>query len=242
MQTSMLKNLKYILLIIVLFSISFDANADSTNVSFAKQNFKHKYISFSFGMGANYGNNTSLKNFIEKELPTYSTLTENDKLSDFFTGLDFFAGAEKQISKNFSVKVEYSYFLKSYNVKAIPNYDFTYTNHNPILSLFYVFPQDYSFIKFDIGSGYVLSKLNVQENGIEKSYTSTGFSLKTELILNAQISKNFAGYISGTIAKTILSDLKDSNENLLKTNGTKETINLSSLGFGIRLGVEIFIF
>ncbi|MFA5405259.1 MAG: hypothetical protein WC358_10020 [Ignavibacteria bacterium] len=216
--------------------------ADSTNVSFQSLNKKNKFTSFSFGMGATYGNNPSLKNFIQYEIPNYGTLTRDDQLSEFYTGLDFFCGVEKQISKIFLLKAEYSYFIKSYNVKLYPQYDFSYYNHQPFLMLFYLIPQEYSYIKIGAGTGYVYSKFSVKEYGAENSYTSNGFGFKTELILNTQIGKSFAGYISGYLSKSFLSNLKDNNGKELLTNGTKETVNLSSFGAGIRLGVEIFIF
>jgi hypothetical protein len=231
--------------IFVIISLSFIFNnsfADSTHVSFQSLNKKSHYTSFSFGMGALYGNNPSLKNFIQYRIPDYSRLTRDDQLSEFYTGLDFFGGIERQITKKFSVKLDYSYFIKSYNVMFYSQYDFSYYNHQQYLMFFYVIPQEYSYLKIGAGTGYIYSKLSVKEYGTENSYTSNGFGFKTELILNAQIGKNFAGYLSGYLSKTFLSNLKDNNSKELLTNVTNETVNLSSLGAGIRLGVEIFIF
>lgn len=224
------------------FCLLNSAYADSTHVSFQSLNKGKKYISISFGMGALYGNNTSLKNFIQYEIPNYGTLTREQQLSEFFTGLDFFGGIEKQMSRNLSLKAEYSYFIKSYNVSQYPQYDFSYSNHQPGMTLFYLFPQEYSYIKFGAGASYIFSGFNLKEFGSEKSYTSKGFGLKGEIILNAQIGKSFAGYISGYLSKTFLQNLKDNNGNELLANVTREGVNLSSFGAGIRLGVEIFFF
>ena len=216
--------------------------ADSTNVSLRSLNKKKFYTSFSFGMGAQYGNNPSLKNFIGYEIPNYSYLTRDDQLSEFSTGLDFFGGIERQVSKNFSLKGEYSYFIKSYNVKLYPQYDFSYYNHQPTLMAFYIIPQEYSFIKIGAGAGYVYSNLTVREYGSEKSYSSNGVGLKTEVVFNAQIGKSFTGYISGYLIKTFSQNLKDSNGKELLSSGANETVNLSTFGAGLRLGVEIFFF
>ena len=233
----------FIVFFTLCFSLFFENSfADSTNVSFQSLNRKKSYTSISFGMGALYGNNPSLKNFIQYRIPDYSRLTRDEQLSEFFTGLDFFGGIERQITKKFSIKGEYSYFLKSYNVKFYSQYDFSYYSHQPYLMFFYVIPQEYSYLKIGAGTGYINSKLSVKEYGTENSYNSNGFGFKTELILNAQIGRNFAGYLSGYLSKTFLSNLKDNNGKELLTNVTNETVNLSSLGAGIRLGVEIFIF
>lgn len=229
--------------LVIIFSLNADfVKADSTNVSFLNQNKNKKYTSVSFGMGLSYGNNPSLKNFIQYKIPFYSLLTRNEQLSDFSSGLDFFGGIEKQMTKSFSIKGEYSYFLKSYNVSLYPQYDFSYYSHQPYLMLFYIIPQEYSYIKIGAGTGYIFSNLTVKEFGLQNKYTSGGIGLKTEIVLNAQIGKSFAGYLSGNITKTFLSNLKDSDGNNLLTSGTNETVNLSSFSAGIRLGVEIFFF
>jgi hypothetical protein len=237
----MKKNKIFFLILLGIFIFFENSFADSTNVSFQSLNKKKKYTSISFGMGAVYGDNRSLKNFIQYEIPNYSFLTRDEQLSEFYTGLDFFGGVEKQISKIFSAKLEYSFFIKSYNVKLYPQYDFSYVNHQPGISVFYLIPQEYSFIKIGIGGNYIYSKLNVKEFGTEKSYTSSGLGLKTEIILNTQIGKSFAGYISGYLTKSFLSNLKDDSGKQL-TGATGETVNLNSFGAGIRLGVEVFIF
>lgn len=245
MEKKIMKNKHLILLIFFIFDFSILSRisfADSTHVSFMSLNKNKKYTSVSFGMGANYGNNPSLKNFIQLKVPNYNTLSRDDQLSEFATGLDFFGGVERQITKNLSLKAEYSFFTKSYNVKLYPEYDFSYTNHQPFLMLFYVIPQEYSYIKVGAGSGYIFSNLSVREFGMENSYTSNGFGFKTELVFNAQIGKSFASYISGYIFKSFLSDFKDNKGKELLTNATNESVNSSSFGAGIRLGVEIYIF
>jgi hypothetical protein len=240
-----MKNKYIILIFFIILKISIlsqNSIADSTHVSFQSLNKKKNYTSFSFGMGALYGNNSSLKNFIQYKIPDYGSLIRDEQLSEFYSGLDFFGGIERQIKNNFSVKGEYSYFLKSYNVKLYPKYDFSYYNHQPFLMFYYLLPQEYSYIKIGGGIGYIYSKFTVKENGAVNSYTSNGFGFKTELIINMQIGKSFASYINGYLFKSYLSNLKDINGKELLTNVTYETVNLSSLGAGIRLGVEIFIF
>jgi|WetSurMetagenome_2_1015567.scaffolds.fasta_scaffold29963_2 hypothetical protein len=214
---------------------------DTTRVSFTQQNKNHKFTSFSFGMGVNYDNNPSLKDFIQYEIPQYNALTPTDQLSDFSSSLNFFGGVEKQVSKNLSLKLEYSYFIKSYNVSVFPQYDFSYKNHQPFLILNYIFPEDYFYIKTGVGLGYIFSNFTVKEFGTEKSYTSTGLGLKFEAVLNAQISKNVAGYISGNINKSFLQNLKDGDGNNLKSRSNGD-VNLSSFGVGLRLGLEVYIF
>jgi hypothetical protein len=229
-------------LIFLILALTEFAKADSTNVSFQKLNKGKKYTSFSFGMGALYCNNPNLMKYIEQEIPIYNTLTRDQQLSEYYTGLEFFGGIERQINRNFSVKTEYSFFIKSYNVNAYPAYDFSYTSHIPGISLFYIIPQEYSYIKIGAGADYILSSLIVKKYGTEKKYTSNGFGMKGEIIFNAQIGKSFAGYISGYLTNTFLNNFKDNDGKELLTNVTSEKVNLNSFGAGIKLGVEIFLF
>ena len=234
----------YLILIFIIFFSLFNKSLfarDSTRVSFLLQNKKNLFTSISFGMGVDYSNNPSLKKFIQYTIPQYNTLSPSDQLSDFASGLEFFGGVERQISKNFSIKAEYSYFLKSYNVSVFPLYDFSYVNQQPYLIFNYIIPHDFFYIKMGAGAGYILSKLTVKQFGGEKSYTSSGLGLKIESVLNAQISKSVATYLSAYIYNTMLQNLKDSGGNeLVSSNGDK--VNLNSFGIGLRLGVEVYIF
>ena len=117
-------------------------------------------------------------------------------------------GAEYQLSKNFSLKGEYSYFTKSYNSVNYPDYDFTYGNHQPYLTLYYLIPQEYSFVKFGAGVGYLSSSFTRKHTQYESDYTSTGFALRLDLAVDLQMSKVLAGYIAGYINQTFQSDLK----------------------------------
>ncbi|HEY5125010.1 MAG TPA: hypothetical protein VIK14_14855 [Ignavibacteria bacterium] len=237
-----MKFLYFLLISCFLFlSVNFSFAQKNDNISFEQQNKKNRYISFSFGGGANYGENKSLKTYIEYELPFYNNLSQQDKLSQFATGFELFGGAEFQLSRNLSLKGEYSYFIKSYNAPTYPNYDFSYYNHQPSVTLYYLIPQQYSFVKLGAGAGYLISGFTKKAFSSESSYKSTGFAFKLDAVLDIQMGNGFAGYIAGYINKTFQGDLKDSDGNLLK-NRNNENVDLSSLGLGIRLGFEIFLF
>jgi len=228
-------------ILILLLKTSNSLALDSNRVSFQQQNKKLKYISFSFGMGINYCDNNSLIDFAELQIPNYNTVPQTERFSRFSTGLEFFGGIEHQLSRNVSLKADYSYFIKSVNISRFPNYDYSYFSHQPFLTIYYIIPQEYSFLKFGAGAGYIISELRVKEFSLEKSYTSGGLGLKLEGILNAQISRNVAGYFSTFIIKSFQTDLKDGNNTVLN-NLKNEKVNLSSFGFGLRIGLEVFVF
>jgi len=235
-----------VFLLILLFFLSTNllfAQKDTT-ISFARQNKKARYYSFSAGMGLNYCDNKSLKTFVEYELPFYNNVPANQRLATYYTGIEFFGGAEFQISKKLAIKGEYSYFSKSYNSTFSVDYanrEFTYYNHQPFLTLYYLIPQQNSFIKIGAGGGYLFSNLTKRIYGAESNYYSTGLAFRLSGVLDIQMGKSLAGYVSVFANKTFQSDLKDRNGNLLR-NSNNETVNLNSFGVGVRLGIEFFIF
>lgn len=227
--------------VLIFASVSGAAPSDSVQYSFGRMNKNKKFISFYFGMGANYSNNTTLKSFVEYSLPNYSYIPESDKISSFGSGLEFAGGLEYQIAKRISLKADYSYYMKSVNAKSFPYQDFSYTNHQPYLILNYIFPQEFSYIKFGIGAGYIISNFTVKNYGSELSYKSDGFGIKGECTFNAQIGKNFAVYLNGYVNNTFMQNLKDDKDVEL-LNVKNEKVDLSSLGFGLRLGAQFYFF
>jgi len=97
-----------------------------------------------------------------------------------------------------------------------------------MLTVNYLLPQKFSYIKFGFGGGYF-------------DYKSSGPAVKFEIVFNAQLGKNAATYFSGFMQKTFMSDLKNSNGNFL--NGRDESkVDISSFGMGVKLGLELYFF
>jgi hypothetical protein len=229
---------KILFIFIFIFFFNFFSPAQDLK-SFKEQNINNNYKSFSFGMGVSYSDNPSLREYIEGDVPNYSTFSVDERLSAFSTGISFFGGAEFQLNRRYSVKGEYSYLIKSFNV---PNafYQYSYNNHQPMIIGYYLIPDDYSFIKFGIGAGYIITSFRRTLGSLSTDYSANGFALKGEGIINMQISGNLAGYIGAEIFKTFMSDLKNGDEFLLNINGSK--VNTSSFGVGARLGIEFYLF
>jgi len=210
--------------------------------SFMEQGKNRKYTSFAFGMGAAYGNNKSLNTFIGYELTNYNTLTDNQKLKSFNTAFEFFGNVERQVSKNLALKLDYSYLIKSNKVTMYPSNTFDYNNHQIVLTLNYVMPGDYHFLKFGAGAGPVFSSLeSISSTTRSGTYTSTGIMAKAEGTFSIQMGKSLAGYINGYVGNLFAGNLKSNNGNELKSV-TGENVNLSSFMIGLKLGIEFYIF
>lgn len=234
-----LKRLYFILLLCAVFSAGIQAQEKTE--SFAFQNKKSYYTSFAAGMGIDYGNNNSLNDFIAYEIPNYATLSDDQKLSDFKAGFEFFGSVERQLMKKFALKLDYSYFAKSNNISYYPNYEFNYYNHQIMLTGSYIIPMEYSFLKLGLGVGKIFSDISVKSAYTNGDFKSDGFALKGEGVLNFQLGKNLGAYISGYMANTFNKDLENDAGEKISNSGVT-SVNLNSFMFGLRLGIEVYIF
>ncbi len=237
----MLKKLIIIFLFLI-FTVPLFAQSTNTRiVSFGEQSKNGLYYSFSAGMGISYGNNPDLISYIGYELPNYNNLSDARKLSEYGTGLSFFIAGEKQIAKNFSLKLDYNYLIKSNNLTEYPNYDFTTYSHNFLLTGYYLIPGDYFFLKFGAGAGPVFYSFNEKIFTNETSYNSTGAEIKLDAVLNVQIAKSVATYFGVFAFKNFSPPLKDSGGNKL-LNRAGGDVSPGSQGVGLRLGIEVVLF
>lgn len=238
-------NIKYVTAalaaVIFIFTALSSRGQEKKLTSFGEQNSKKHYTSFAFGMGVDYGRTSSFDTYIGYELPNYNFMNEADKLSEFRSGFSFFGSAERQVHRNFSLKADYSYFIKSNDVASYPEYGFNVAGHRILFGADYIFPMDYAFLKLGVLAGPEFTSVTKRYGSIENQYTSSGAGVKAEGIFDIQIGKNVAGYINGYLMQIFDSGLKDSagNEVFNKAGGKAD---MSGFSAGLRLGVEIFIF
>ncbi len=242
----MKKTLKNLYITAVIAAVIFISAAssfaqDKKLLSFGEQNSKRYYTSFAFGMGVDYGKTSSFDTYIGYELPNYNFLNDADKLSEFRSGFTFFGTAERQVHRNFSLKADYSYFIKSNDVQLYPDYGFNVTGHRIFAGANYIFPMEYAFLKLGACAGPEFSSVTQRFSSLETKYTSSGFGIKAEGIFDIQIGKSVAGYINGYLMQIFDSGLKDSNGNEIQ-NKAGGKADLSGFSAGLRIGVEIFIF
>src|SRR5438552_17038415 len=100
----------------------------SGSLLFSQVKQKEKKYTFSAGMGISMIDNPSFNSFLKNEIP----YTNKDSIKSFSVGLEFFGSLAYLLSKNFEVKFDYDYFIKSltYNYSYFV-YDFFYNIHEP---------------------------------------------------------------------------------------------------------------
>lgn len=196
-----------------------------------------KDITFSAGMGIDYGTMPDFTDYLRDEIP-YSN---KDSIKAFHAGIEFFGGIEYELSRNISAKLDYSYFVRSASYSySYFVFDYTITSHQPYIFINYLVKDERYKFKFGVGAGYHLQVLDnkVSDN---LTYKSNGIGVRGEVTFSPKFSKKFWGYMSGFVFGNFYGKLKDDNGNVLKASNSTVETNLSGYGVGARLGFSIIL-
>jgi hypothetical protein len=196
-----------------------------------------KVLSFYAGMGVDYGITPDFNDFLVASIP-YST---GDSIRSFNAGVEFFGGIEYELSKTFSLRADYSYYVRSFTYTFSPAvFDYTITSHQPYLFGGYIMRYTNVDLKLCAGIGYHLQQLDNKINSSTTiGYSSSGPSIRAEVIIAPKLSKNFHGYLSGFAFGNFYGKLKDDSGNTLKAANSNTEASLSGYGVGARLGFII---
>ncbi|MCI0449389.1 MAG: hypothetical protein L0Y79_06335 [Chlorobi bacterium] len=197
-----------------------------------------KIFSFSGGMGLTYGATPDFTDYLRQEIP-YSN---SDSISTFNAGIEFFGAVEYEFTKDFSAKIDYSYFVRSFRYEYFYFvYDYTITSHQPFLFINYKLLKspNYNF-KLGLGLGYHFQQL---DNKVSDSlaYTSNGPGIRAELTFSPKFSKRFWGCLSGFAYGNFYGKLEDKSGNILKPTNSNFEAALGGYGVGVRLGFTVYL-
>lgn len=197
---------------------------------------KTKKFLISAGMGISYTNTSSFNDYLKEYIPFSNT----DSVKTFSVGFEVFGGLEYAVNKKFSVKLDYSYFLKSLTYRSTYTYDFLYNIHQPYLMAYYVSSGTRYRFKFGGGAGYHFATLTrTISNTPEVKFNASGPALRGEVVFSADLSNSLESYLGGFITANFIGSLKDSNGNVLTKPTSGGEVNLSGYGVGVRLGFAI---
>jgi hypothetical protein len=196
----------------------------------------NKYL-ISAGMGISMTNTPSFNDYLRQTV----LFSNTDSIKSFSVGFEVFGGLEYSVNKKFSVKLDYSYFIKTHSyVYSYYQYDFDYNIHQPYLMAYYVTRGTHYRFKYGGGAGYHFASMTKTiSKTSEFKYKASGPAFRGELIFSADLSNTLESYLGGFITWNIIGTLKDSGGNTLKNPTTNEDVNLSGYGVGARLGFSI---
>ena len=221
--------------ILALIMINYSGFAQDTVKTYKFDKYR---LSIYAGMGLEYTATPSYNNYTRAQIFGGA----HDSVSSISPGLEVFGGLEYELSKTFSLRLDYSYFFKSktyYNPLA---YDYFYFIHQPYLVGSYILAGNGYKIKIGAGIGYHFGQFQTGLTGQSSiNYNSSGLAIKGEGVFSVKISRKMETYISGFVFGQFMSSLKDSNGTVLKNNLTGSDVNLSGYGIGVRLGFLVNI-
>lgn len=190
-------------------------------------------------MGIDYGTTPDFTDYLKDQIP-YSN---KDSIKSFHAGIEFFGGLEYDIARNLSIKLDYSYFLRSVNYSySFFVFDYTIAQHQPYAMLNYVIKSDFYRFKIGLGAGYHLQNLDNKVNQTTTlSYKSNGVGVRGEVVFSNKFSNKFWGYLGAFLFGNFYGKLKDENGNVLKPANSNSEASLSGYGVGARLGFSIIL-
>jgi hypothetical protein len=140
-----------------------------------------RFFQITAGMGVSAHSDPSMTNYINQ----LALLPPDQKLAQFASASEFFITPELQVSEDWSIGLEYSYFLKSYtSIGGAYLWDFSYTTQMPTLLAHYLTPGDGYWLKFGGGVGYAFGDFTERFlfTGSQAEYKTSGPSFKIEAV------------------------------------------------------------
>jgi hypothetical protein len=212
--------------------------AHSSYNIYSQSHIKNKKVTSVYaGMGIDYGITPAFNDYLKDQIP-YSN---KDSIKSFNAGIEFFGGVERELSENISIKIDYSYYIRSLSYSFLYEvFDYTITAHQPYIFASYIIKSVNYNIKAGFGLGYHFQQLDNKVNpSTTLTYHSSGPGFRLEGVFSPKLSKNFWGYISAFGFGNFYSRLKDSNGNTLKAENSTNEADVGGYGIGARIGFII---
>lgn len=206
-------------------------------VCLSEEPVKQKKYNFSGGLGVHIFNSLNLTDYL-------NTLSIK-RFDDFIINPEFFLSVGKQILENYSLNIDYTYIINSFNTQILlGNIENHLTIHIPALILYRDFYSNGGILKLGAGLGYSYAILGRRVFGtnIEKFF-SNGAGVKLALELNTPFGDNFYGVISSSLNIFLMSTFKNrSNEKLSFRYGDKnKNLDLDFFNLNLRFGLIYYL-
>jgi hypothetical protein len=160
--------------------------------------------------------------------------TGTSQIPTFKSAVAFSAEADYKLAKNFAVGIEYNLQLDSYN-GATNNYEIAYTFHRPSLLAYYIIPGN--GYQFKLGGGVGYRSVSLRERIFsDVDFKADGLGLVLKAEGNTMLANHFFALIGGNIRYDSTNELANGSQNIINRS-TGDKLNLSSISFGIYLGI-----
>lgn len=188
-------------------------------------------VDLSASMGLDFRYASSYRDYIN------TSFAISNQLPLFNSAVSFNVEADYKISKNYAIGLEHNILIDSYNTQYgfAGLYEMSFEINRPTIIGYYIVPGNGYQFKF--GAGIGLRFVNLSERIInEIKYKAQGFGFILKAEGNTLLSQNFYALIGANFRIDKIGDVENNGKFILNRY-TNNNLNMSSISFGIYLGV-----
>lgn len=196
----------------------------------------HSRIGVSAGMGVTYIHPGDVVDLVN------STPGAMERVPQFKAAAEFFGIANIPVSPQWSLKLEYSYVLASYNIATVlAPAEYTLTYHLPSVILQYLLLDAGVYnVRVGGGLGYHIGVLDRKYYSEEDSYTGKGIGTVADVEANTAFGEHLYAYLGVNLRWEFVGDMKDSAGLAPGVTPSGVTPALHLVGAGARLGFTYY--
>ncbi|MFA3782500.1 hypothetical protein ABRY23_05480 [Melioribacteraceae bacterium 4301-Me] len=191
-------------------------------------------IDLSFGMGLDFNNVSSYRDYVNENFAP-----ADNQISTFKSSVMFLSEVDYYLPDKFQIGLEYNLLIDSYNtpVGVAGIYEISYNVHRPSLLGYYViYGKGYKF-KFGVGAGPRFASLT-EKIVTQTNYNSTGLGFLLKAEGHTALSTNFYAVIGVDARYDLVGEPSYSNGKI-HNNVNGENLNLNSISVGLKLGISL---
>lgn len=197
-----------------------------------------RFFDLTVGMGVDLHSATSLVNYINLVAQPRS----DEKVYDFSSAVEFYAVPETQVSRNWSVGLEYSLLIKSYSIDDRTGYyrsEFSYQVHMPTVLVHRLIVGEGYRVKVGGGIGYHFVNFTQRfpTVGSEETVSADGIAVKLDAIGNTKFDETFYGSIGIDLRWDFEGTLKRSSGAPAATTTSTTLPKMNFFSAGVKFGV-----
>ncbi|RCK71924.1 MAG: hypothetical protein IGBAC_0724 [Ignavibacteriae bacterium] len=199
----------------------------------SQEGTNHSNFNLSGGIGVHLFNSPSLTDYLNS--------LSLHRYDDFIVNPEFSVSFGRQISKNYSLNLDYTYIINSFNIENVTTKIENQLNiHIPIIILYHYYRTNGVILKLGLGAGYSYAvfsrKIFVMQT---EKFFSRGFGLKLAIEANTPFGDNIYGLIAGDVKFMLMSELRNSvSEKLTFRYGNQnKSLDLDFFNIGLKFGI-----
>lgn len=212
----------------------------SANGLLAQPNAGRPLIAISAGLGVSANSSPSIVDYIN----AIAQPPVEQRVDEFSASTEFFVAPEMQVSDEWSVALDYAYYLKSYSFDSrsgMGRLEFTHQVHMPVVVMHYLIPGKGFWLKAGGGAGYHVGSFTESFLGYGQQSTTRahGVGIKIEAIGNTAFDESFYGSIGVDLRWVFGGSFKTASGQT--KSYLQYTPHMSFFSVGLKLGVMFLL-